>query len=55
MLNREADSYTNTPETDFFLVRAKPSYVGGLLEMTNARLYGFWGSQAVRAVRNRSA
>ena len=23
---------------------AKPSYVGGMLEMANARLYGFWGS-----------
>ena len=26
-----------------FLDRAKPSYVGGMLEMANARLYGFWG------------
>src|SRR5262249_16454500 len=40
---RDGDRYANTPETDFFLDRAKPSYVGGLLEMTNARLYGFWG------------
>lgn len=44
MLNREGDLYHNTPETDLFLDRAKPSYVGGLLEMANARLYGFWGS-----------
>jgi hypothetical protein len=44
MLQREGDRYTNTPETDLFLDRAKPSYIGGLLEMTNARLYGFWGS-----------
>lgn len=43
MLERDGDRYANTPETDFFLDRAKPSYVGGLLEMTNARLYGFWG------------
>ena len=34
----------NTPATDLFLDRAKPSYVGGMLEMANARLYGFWGS-----------
>ncbi|MGQ0695223.1 MAG: methyltransferase, partial [Nitrospiraceae bacterium] len=27
-----------------FLDRAKPSYVGGILEMCNARLYHFWGS-----------
>src|SRR5215467_14409066 len=44
MLGRERDRYTNTPETDLFLDRAKPSYMGGLLEMLNFRLYGFWGS-----------
>ena len=32
------------PTTDLFLDRAKPSYVGGILEMANARLYAFWGS-----------
>lgn len=36
--------YSNTPETDMFLDRAKPTYAGGMLEMANARLYGFWGS-----------
>ena len=36
--------YANTPATDLFLDRAKPSYVGGMLEMANARLYPFWGS-----------
>ncbi len=44
MLEREDGRYANTPDTDFFLDRAKPSYAGGLLEMANARLYGFWGS-----------
>lgn len=44
MLEREGDVYRNMPETDLFLDRAKPSYVGGLLEMANARLYPFWGS-----------
>ena len=44
MLNREGGKYSNTPETDLYLDRAKPSYVGGILEMSNARLYGFWGS-----------
>jgi hypothetical protein len=29
-------------ETDLFLDRHKPSYVGGILEMANARLYPFW-------------
>lgn len=44
MLYRNRSKYTNTTETDFFLDRAKPSYVGGMLEMANARLYPFWGS-----------
>ncbi|TMA40793.1 MAG: methyltransferase, partial [Deltaproteobacteria bacterium] len=44
MLVRDRERYANTPETDLFLDRAKPSYMGGLLEMLNVRLYGFWGS-----------
>ena len=44
LLKRENGIYGNTTETDLFLDRAKPSYIGGLLEMANARLYGFWGS-----------
>jgi SAM-dependent methyltransferase len=44
MLDRNGAQYTNTPATDLFLDRAKPSYIGGILEMANARLYGFWGS-----------
>ena len=42
-LQRDGDTYGNTPETDLFLDRNKPSYVGGILEMANARLYPFWG------------
>jgi SAM-dependent methyltransferase len=44
MLDRGPAGYSNTPASDLFLDRAKPSYVGGILEMANARLYGFWGS-----------
>lgn len=44
MLKRTGTRYANTPETAFFLDRAKPSYIGGMLEMSNARLYRFWGS-----------
>ncbi|MDQ3090797.1 MAG: acetylserotonin O-methyltransferase [Actinomycetota bacterium] len=44
MLEREGGRYANTPATELFLDRAKPSYAGGMLEMANARLYGFWGS-----------
>ena len=44
MLERDEGRYANTPATELFLDRGKPSYVGGILEMANARLYGFWGS-----------
>ncbi len=44
MLRRRRGKYSNTPETDFFLDREKPSYIGGWHEMLNARLYQFWGS-----------
>ena len=43
-LQRTGDRYANTPETDLFLDRNKPSYVGGILEMAGRRLYGFWGN-----------
>jgi len=42
-LNRDGQSYSNTVETGLFLDRAKPSYIGGILEMANHRLYPFWG------------
>jgi SAM-dependent methyltransferase len=44
MLKRTGARYANTAETALFLDRAKSSYVGGILEMCNARLYRFWGS-----------
>ena len=44
MLDRKNGLYCNTAETDAFLDKAKPSYIGGFLDMTNARLYRFWGS-----------
>ncbi|WP_426419714.1 methyltransferase [Bradyrhizobium genosp. A] len=44
LLERDNGIYSNTKEADLFLDRAKPSYIGGILEMANARLYGFWGS-----------
>ncbi|GAC1596136.1 MAG: methyltransferase [Acidimicrobiales bacterium] len=44
MLERTDGKYRNTAATDLFLDRNKPSYVGGMLEMANARLYPFWGS-----------
>ena len=44
MLDRQNGIYRNTAETDLFLDKAKPSYIGGVLEMANLRLYPFWGS-----------
>lgn len=43
-LERRDGIYSNTPSTDLFLDKNKASYVGGMLEMANARLYPFWGS-----------
>jgi hypothetical protein len=46
-LEREGDGadgrYRNSAETAAFLDKRSPSYVGGYLEMNNARLYRFWG------------
>ena len=39
----ETALYANTAETALFLDRGRPSYVGGILEMANSRLYRFWG------------
>jgi SAM-dependent methyltransferase len=41
-LERHNGVYRNTPATAAFLDRNKPSYIGGILEMANDRLYGFW-------------
>jgi len=42
LLERRDHQYFNTASTDFFLDKRKPSYVGGVLEMANLRLYPFW-------------
>lgn len=44
LVRDEQGRYANTPETDLFLDKRKPSYMGGILEMANHRLYPFWGS-----------
>jgi len=41
-LERAGGKYSNTPSTDLFLDKHKPSYVGGMLEMANKRLYPHW-------------
>ncbi len=43
-LDRQDGVYSNTPETDLFLDKRKPSYIGGMLEMANQRLYLHWNN-----------
>ena len=47
LLDREGEGsdglYRNTETGAVFLDKASPAYIGGILEMANARLYGFWG------------
>lgn len=40
--NGEEATYANTLETNLFLNKAMPTYVGGMLVMANNRLYPFW-------------
>jgi hypothetical protein len=56
LLERDEGVYRNGADADFFLVRGKPSYVGGLLEMANARLYQSWGhlTEALKTGRRQS-
>ena len=49
-LERRDGTYSNTPAAEFFLDKHKPSYIGGILEMANHRLYPFWG-QLTTALR----
>jgi O-methyltransferase domain/Dimerisation domain len=55
-LQRSNGTYSNTPETDLFLVRNRRGYIGGILEMANARLYGFWNhlTEALRTGRQQN-
>lgn len=50
LLTRTGDCYANSPETDLYLDSKKPSYLGGILEMANHRLYPFW-SHLTEALR----
>jgi hypothetical protein len=53
LLERSDGTYSNVPETDHFLDRNKPSYVGGMLHLANTRHYSVWGSltEALRTGR----
>lgn len=39
---KETSVYRNSDESDLFLDKKKPTYMGGLLEMCNNRIYRFW-------------
>jgi len=45
LLARDGDGpgavYSNTPDTAVFLDKGSPAYLGGILAMSSARLYGF--------------
>ena len=41
---KENALYRNAEDADFFLDKNKPSYIGGILEMCNNRLYPFWNN-----------
>jgi hypothetical protein len=46
-LERVDGKYRNTPATDLYLDKRKHSYIGGLLEMANHRLYRHWDNLTV--------
>jgi hypothetical protein len=52
-LERRDGVYSNTPATETFLDKRKPTYMGGMLEMCNHRLFRFWGdlTEALRTGR----
>jgi O-methyltransferase domain/Dimerisation domain len=59
-LERDGDGpdgrYRNTDETAAFLDKRSPNYIGGILEMSNARLYRFWGdlTEALRTGKSQN-
>jgi hypothetical protein len=44
MLERNGELYSNSSETDFYLDRNKPTYIGGFFEFWNVREYPVFGS-----------
>jgi hypothetical protein len=55
VLEREDGQYSNTPVTSVFLDPRKPTYIGGMLELCNDRLYDDWAhlTTALRTGRPR--
>ena len=44
-LERQDGLYRNSSDAELFLYRAKPTYIGGIIEMMDRRLYGYWFSR----------
>ena len=55
-LSRADGKYSNTPATDLYLDKHKTSYIGGMLEMANQRLYLHWShlTEALRTGRQQN-
>lgn len=53
LLEKEADRYRNSPLAEEFLVRGKPYFFGGFIQMLDQRLYPGWGklTEAIRTNR----
>jgi Dimerisation domain len=53
LLGRDGDGerarYANTPETAHFLDRRSPAYIGGVMELWEARNFRFWADVAVHS------
>ncbi|WP_157245169.1 methyltransferase [Nonomuraea typhae] len=57
MLQRSGGLYANTPATAYYLDRARPTYIGDLMELAGDRGYGSWASltTALRTGRAQSS
>lgn len=53
LLARDGVSYMNTPITDEFLVKDKPSYFGDMIILTGVRDYHVWGDLKKAVLTNR--
>lgn len=56
LLHRHGNTYSNTALAAQFLDSNRPQYIGGLIQMADARLYRFWGrlTEALRTGRPQS-
>src|SRR5690606_31333121 len=53
LLEKAENRYRNTPLSEAYLVRGKPYYFGGFVQMADKRLYAGWGklTEALRTNR----